>query len=426
MVNVAPEVRYTEQEHLEKSILSSVIHDEALRQDFKVLPKYFSDQRHAEIAQRILDNPGLNKADLITSSVSGEDKSIGDYNFIRDVVEYSNSSNKNFIFNQEMLLKSYKNSEANKAINEFQNSGEEHKIQDLSSKLNDIRALELDNASERTAVISEIFEDIHNTEEPKIISTGFSQLDNLIDGFEPQQFNVLAARPSMGKTAFALQLAINFSRKDSQVIFCSIESSQKNITQRILSNLSGVPLRKFKRATDYMRNDDIDKVINAMDDYYKLDLSIDDSHVFTPEKIRRIARNSNRDKNVIIMIDYLQLMKADDKKVNRYEEVSEISRELKIIAAEFKNVTIVAIAQLSRAVDTRQDKKPVMSDIRETGQIEQDANLIMFLYREDYYKESPKQDSSNHSEMNLSIAKNKDGPQGNVNLKFYPVNQRIY
>lgn len=426
MISSSAVKSYSEIEHLEKSILSAVIHEPSLRKHFKVKPPYFSDKRHGEIAERIISNQLLNKADLFQRSISGTDPGIGGYEFVRDVLEYQNSSNKDFEFNQKMLLEKYKERETNKALDEFNKSENKNALTTLSNVLNDIKALQLDNTTQKSAVLNEIIDELYDDTNTKVFNTDFKELDKLIDGIEPQQLNILAGRPSMGKTAFALQLALNLSRLGSEVIYCSAETSQKNITQRMLSNLSGVPLRKFKKPSKYMSLEEINKVLEGINLYQGLDITVDDNHIFTPETIRSIARNTDKDKNVIIMIDYLQLMKSDTKKTNRYEEVSDISRELKMIAGEFKNITIIGIAQLSRAVDARQDKRPLMSDLKESGQIEQDAHMIMFLYRDDYYQNpDDRDDEKAYSELNLSVAKNKDGPQGMVTLQFYTETQRI-
>lgn len=231
----------------------------------------------------------------------------------------------------------------------------------------------------------------------------------------------------MGKTAFALQLGDNLQKiDDTEVVFCSIESTEKNMTHRLLSSIAMVDLRKFKDPYNRMTDDDIEKVMLASDKYYNADFRIEEHIRLTPNKVRQIANTIPHDKTGFIIIDYLQLMESDERINGDYERISEVSRELKIITQEFPNIVLIPLAQVNRGTESREDKRPMMSDIRNTGNIEQDANMIMMLYRDDYYNPTDELDPNAPSILEVIVRKNKDGGLGTAELGFYKSIQKIY
>ena len=244
------------------------------------------------------------------------------------------------------------------------------------------------------------------------VPSGYSKLDSYTSGFQKGDFIVLAARPSMGKTALALGLARNAVEAGVSVGFFSLEMSAEQLTLRLLSTEAQVPHHHIRNAT--VNSDEWMQVTEAAAKLSELKFFIDDSAMQTILDVRTKARRLKADHNVqLIVIDYLQLLHAHGRHENRHQEVSVISRSLKALAKELE-LPIIALSQLSRAVDSRVDKRPMLSDLRESGAIEQDADLIMFLYRDIVYNS----EAEDPSAAELIIGKQRNGPTGSINLKF--------
>ncbi len=245
------------------------------------------------------------------------------------------------------------------------------------------------------------------------VPTGYIDLDNLLGGFQKSDLIILAARPSMGKTSLALdimrQVAVN--QKQGVGIF-SLEMSKDQLVDRLLSSQSDVNLWKIR--TGHLKDDDFEKIGEAMGVLSEAPIYIDDSAGSNIMEIRTKARRLQSEHDVgLIVVDYLQLMEGRSQE-NRVQEVSEISRSLKILAREL-NVPVLALSQLSRGVENRPDKVPQLSDLRESGSIEQDADVVMFIYREDMYKGK---DSRRPNIAEIHIKKHRNGPTGQVDLFF--------
>ena len=222
------------------------------------------------------------------------------------------------------------------------------------------------------------------------VPTGFKDVDHIFNGLQKSDLILVAARPAMGKTAFTLNIAQNVTMLyDKTVAFFSLEMGKEQLVGRILSSVAGVSSEKLRRAN--MDPADWEKVIAAADRMSKSKLFIDDTPGLTVQdmrsKLRRLKVEHGLD---LVIVDYIQLMQgrnAGKGSENRQQEVSEISRNLKLIAREF-NVPVIALSQLSRSVESRPDKRPVLSDLRESGSLEQDADIVIFLYRDKYYDEN--------------------------------------
>ncbi|NOU95612.1 replicative DNA helicase [Paenibacillus sp. LMG 31456] len=245
------------------------------------------------------------------------------------------------------------------------------------------------------------------------ITSGFPDLDKMTSGFQPSDLIIVAARPSVGKTAFALNVAQSAGKTCGEpVAVFSLEMGAKQLVQRMVSAEGNVDASRIR--TGYLEQDDWEKVTMAMGALSDANIFIDDSPSITVNEIRAKCRKLKKEKGLgMILIDYLQLISGNGRKENRQQEVSEISRTLKQIAREL-DVPVIALSQLSRGVEQRQDKRPMMSDIRESGSIEQDADIVAFLYRDDYYdKETEKKNI-----IEIIIAKQRNGPVGTVELAF--------
>ncbi|MCL2867314.1 MAG: replicative DNA helicase [Clostridia bacterium] len=245
------------------------------------------------------------------------------------------------------------------------------------------------------------------------IPTGFADLDKLLTGLHGGELILIGARPSMGKTSLAMnicQYAAMMKRKKTAVF--SLEMPREQIIMRMLCSQARVNMHNVR--SGFLRQDDWKKIYDAMKMLKHVPLYIDDTGGIKPSQIRTRARKMSLTEGLdLIMVDYLQLMASDKRSENRQLEVSEISRQLKTIALEL-NVPVIACAQLNRSPEKRDGKKPVLSDLRDSGAIEQDADVVMFLHREDYYNKA----TENKNVAELSIAKQRNGPQGLVKLAW--------
>lgn len=248
------------------------------------------------------------------------------------------------------------------------------------------------------------------------VSTGFVDLDYKTSGLQPSDFILVAARPSMGKTAFVLNMAQHMAfRKEKTVAIFSLEMSKEQLVNRLFSLESKVDSQKIR--TGNLEDEDWAKLIEGAGIIGNSHLIIDDTPGISISELRSKCRKFKLEQGLdIIIIDYLQLMSGSGRGGDsRQQEISDISRALKGVAREL-NVPVVALSQLSRAVEKRDDKRPMLSDLRESGAIEQDADVVMFIYRDDYYNK----DTENKNMAEIIIAKQRNGPIGTVNLVWMP------
>ena len=245
------------------------------------------------------------------------------------------------------------------------------------------------------------------------VSSGFRELDNLTAGLQNGELIIIAGRPSMGKTAFALNIAEHTALADENpVAIFSMEMSASSLAQRMISSLGRVNAHSIK--TGQLQEKDWNRVDGAIQQIKNAPIYIDDTPSLTPIELRARARRIQREKGLsLIVIDYLQLMSVHGNKENRATEISEISRNLKALAREL-NIPIIALSQLNRSVEQRTDKQPQMSDLRESGAIEQDADLIAFIYREEVYDP----DTDKKGVALINVAKQRNGSIGQFNLTF--------
>ncbi len=244
------------------------------------------------------------------------------------------------------------------------------------------------------------------------ISTGFRDLDHALTGLNKSDLILVAARPGMGKTAFALNIALNAAKSSKKdVVVFQLEMSKDQLASRFLASEALIESQKLK--TGNLAEDDWIKIARATNVLAKTRIYVDDNPAITVAEIKAKCRRLGEGLGLIV-IDYLQLMQSGGRKSdNRTQEVAEISRSLKIMAKEL-NVPVVCLSQLSRAAEQRADKKPMLSDLRESGAIEQDADIVMFIYRDDYYNE----DSEDKNVAEIIIAKNRHGATGSVHLQW--------
>ncbi|MGO2082729.1 replicative DNA helicase [Vagococcus sp.] len=253
------------------------------------------------------------------------------------------------------------------------------------------------------------------------LPTGYHELDKMTAGLQKEELIILAARPAVGKTAFALNIAQNIGTKtDKAVAIFSLEMGAESLVNRMLCSEGLIDASHLK--TGQLTDEEWDNLIIAMGSLSRANIFIDDTPGIKISEIRAKCRKLAQEQGEIglILIDYLQLIEGTGRE-NRQQEVSEISRQLKKLAKELK-VPVIALSQLSRGVEQRQDKRPVLSDIRESGSIEQDADIVAFLYRDDYYQRDGEDEDGNQSEpsnvIEVIIEKNRSGARGTVELLF--------
>jgi len=252
------------------------------------------------------------------------------------------------------------------------------------------------------------------------VTTGFKDLNKKINGFQRTDLILIAARPAMGKTAFSLNLVQNAAIKgNASVAVFSLEMSKEQLVQRMLASQSSVDLKKIKTGT--LGDSDWPRIIDAMAVLSDTKIHIDDTPGIKISELRSKCRKLKIEQGLdLVLIDYLQLMEGDGRNESRQQEIAQISRSLKILAKEL-NCPVIALSQLSRAPEQRADHRPMLSDLRESGSIEQDADIVMFLYRDEYYNA----DSESKNICEVIISKNRHGETGSVELVWLGEVQRF-
>jgi replicative DNA helicase len=246
------------------------------------------------------------------------------------------------------------------------------------------------------------------------LATGFRDLDKMLAGLQPANLVVIAARPSMGKSALTLNIATNAAVLGKVIALFSLEMAKEEVVQRILCSVGRVDSGKLRSGQLGAQN--WDRVVAAAGRMYKAPIFIDDSSVVTVTDIRAKCRRLQRARGLdLVVVDYLQLMQGSNRE-NRQQEIAEISRGLKNLASELR-VPIIAVSQLNRSVEQREDRRPRLSDLRESGALEQDSDVVMFIYRHEYYHPD---DLDKKGMAEVIIAKHRAGATGSVDMTFLP------
>lgn len=423
----------------EKSILGSVLLNSKVLDDIadKLKTQFFYDQRHAIVYTSMLDLWTQQKPvdilfvlDHIKTKTKPDEQNPIDKDFLLELISKSSlSSSPEFtvkIIKEKFLLRTLVNiSDELKAL-ALGDKSEPQEILDIAQKK--LFEISLDNAEKNFVPIGEVlgdtFERIQHLSENQVeyrgVPTGFMDVDKLLGGMHNSDLIILAARPGMGKTAFALEISKRIALQEQKgVAIFSLEMSKDQLVDRILSSASGIDLWKI-RTGKFSQDPDNNEFLQLGQAIGKLDQApiwIDDSGSLNILELRSKARRLKSRHNIgMIVIDYLQLMSGGGRyQGNRVQEVSDISRSLKMLAKEL-DIPIIALSQLSRNVEGREDKRPMPSDLRESGSIEQDADVILFIHREEmYHKETKKKGIAD-----ILVAKHRNGATGTVELAFIP------
>lgn len=422
----------------EKSLLGAVLIDEETLSDISehVTSRDFYDKRHAVIFDGMMRLYERHKpVDLLTLTDELKRKkeidSIGGSAYLTELTNYVPTAAHAEAYAELVAQKAVRRRliKASADISEL-GFNEETSTEELLSKAE----AELFSVSDQSLkqdlvsienILTESFdrmEELHkNKGMLRGIRTGWQDLDNMTAGLQRSDLVILAARPAMGKTTLVSNLAYNVATVAKQpVLFFSLEMSKEQLVDRMLADASGVDAWNIR--TGNLSDEDFGKLSEAMGELAEAPIFIDDTPGLSVLEMRTKARRATHEQPLgLIIVDYLQLMQGSGRDgSNRVQEISEISRGLKLIAREL-NVPLVALSQLSRAVESRSPQIPQLADLRESGSIEQDADIVMFIYREAYYNP----DTERENLTDLIIAKHRNGPTGKVELYFHPERLRF-
>lgn len=422
----------------EMSLLGAVLIDEETLADISehVTPKDFYDKRHGTIfggMMRLYEHHRPVDLLTLTDELKKKDELeiVGGSAYLTELTNYVPTAAHAEAYAEMVSLKAVRR-RLIKASAEISELGydEDNTVQELLEKAE----AELFSVSDQSlkqdlvsieSILTESFdrmEELHrNKGALRGVRTGYRDLDNMTAGLQRSDLIILAARPAMGKTTLVTNLAYNVATVAKQpVLFFSLEMSKEQLVDRMLADASGVDAWNIR--TGNLSDDDFSKLSEAMGEMAEAPIYIDDTPGVSVLEMRTKARRAAHEQPLgLIIVDYLQLMQGSgSNNGNRVQEVSEISRGLKLIAREL-NVPVIALSQLSRSVESRSPQIPQLADLRESGSIEQDADIVMFIYREAYY--NPETERENITD--LIIAKHRNGPTGKVELYFHPERLRF-
>lgn len=408
----------------EQSILANILQNPDLLEKLKLKSEMFQDEMVASVIDYFLNEGKVDLKELYYKARNTDNF----MNVERIGALYNSDEVTKGLFMQEQreVLEEYKKRAISSITKDFQRSAMTEK--DRLYMQEEIRKVEELNIRTVNTLKNQLIEFVDNflSDEPKkFIKTGLENIDKQIIGFEPTQLIILGARPGAGKTAIALNMMYNIARNGYPVTFFSLETTDQKILERLISSTSNVPSLKIVQKIDITDSEatSVMKSVDKINKLHETGFEIIDKGYVTQQDVRQ-ATMKQYDKPHVVFIDYLQLLNSDKPQQDRRLDVEKISRDLKLIAKE-NNCVIIALSQLSRGVENRQDKRPMLSDLRESGSIEQDANMVMFLYREDYYDDSLQDKETGISEVECNVAKNRDGVVGMVPLNFHKFTQKF-
>lgn len=403
----------------ESMILGAVFLEPEVIHEITLEPEHFSSTRNNLLFKAMQELAAENvKIDLpvIADKLGSQLEGIGGISYLTDLAVACPSTG-NIDAYQRIVIEKYKNRTLVASAASFLNAQTEEKADEFYKTYIEMQELGVKNSKTKQDVLMEIHSDMTEDKgEMTGIDTGFTDLNNMTGGLNGGDLIIVAARPSMGKTAFALNLAKSCCEDGGVADIFSLEMPEKQLTQRLLSAMVNISGAKWRNPYRMFSEEDNNKAIHAIGKYGDWYINIHDESQQTIADIRARVRKTQReypDQNHIVVIDYLQLITQVGKFDRHDLAIGDMTRQLKQMARHF-NVPVVLLSQLSRAVEQRQDKRPMMSDLRDSGSIEQDADLIMFLYRDDYYDK----ESKNQNIVEINLAKHRNGPVGTVQLAF--------
>lgn len=405
---------------MEYSILELLLKNNKKFNDLKLTSDMFFDENIRKIIAYADEQNKFDTNDIVAESKTNEN--FVPHQFVQNMLFRDRDFIHNFNRYQKRLLENYKAFKLNELLRNKQLVRTQEDIDEISKQFEYYRDLTIEQPDLTEKIGAEALEKLYDDNPDRdIISTGYKNLDNAIKGFRLKTMTIIGANPSVGKTAFALNLIWNILKNGYDVTFFSLEMTGVDVFNRLASRVKSIPSQKIRDKN--LSSEEIEGVAtlyNALRNHKYF--HINDGSKITTREIRKAASEES-DKPKIIFIDHLSFIKPLNEKTDMRIRIAETSRQLTEIAKEY-NVAIVCLAQLNRGNKQRQDKRPEMSDLQESGNIEQDANTILMLHRDDYHDID--QMNAEKSDTKIIISKNRDGNQGVVDMVFHKGVQTFY
>ncbi|MEH6901398.1 MULTISPECIES: replicative DNA helicase [Bacillus] len=403
----------------EQFLLGCIILEGDLIKETALESKHFAEERHKKIfaAMREVDKLGKQvEMANIAASMGDTLNAVGGFEYLTNLASAVPSTH-SFETYETLIYEAFRLRDVQSAALAFASSPTDEGITELYQKTIEAQEVGVKETRTKMDVLTEIFMSMEEDHGDLTgVDTGLPDLNDMTGGWQKSDLIIVAARPSMGKTAFALNLGYNNAQNGGVTDIFSLEMSDTQLTHRMLSSVGSIEGTKWRNPRKYFSEDDYDRANKAMGEYEKLDIYIHDHPTQTVADIRSKIRKTKKDhpdQDHLVIIDYLQLITPIGKAESKNHEVGEITRELKNMARSF-NVPIILLSQLSRGVESRNDKRPMMSDLRDSGSIEQDADIVTFLYRDDYYNKQ----SEAKNIVEIIFAKQRNGSTGTITVAF--------
>lgn len=400
----------------EQSVIGILLVDGNLYKDLKLDTEHFYLSQHQIIFDAIkkVDEQDK-KIDLVTvTSILGEAiNEVGGVSYLSELAQ-SIASTRQLKHYESLVFESYRKRKTSELATEYTKNPTDENLHKLIDDLENVK--EVGTIKQEKSLqdhLTSIVENMSSGEVGKGIKSNYTDLDNKTGGFQAGELIIVAARPSMGKTALALNLASNHCRNNGESHLFSLEMSTESLLQRVIS--SEAQINGMKWRTMGFSSEDYTNAMNVVGLISEWHMHIYDQTRSINDVVTTVRNgvNNNPNNEHLVIIDYLQLLDAGGRFENRNLEVGAITRELKLLAMEL-NIPIILLSQLSRAVEQRQDKRPMLSDLRDSGNIEQDADVVAFLYRDDYYNDETDQQNI----IEIILSKQRNGPTGTIELAF--------
>ncbi|MFZ0371544.1 MAG: replicative DNA helicase [Halobacillus sp.] len=401
----------------EQSVIGTILYEGTLMKDATLMADHFADPRHQLIfraMQKVYKKEAPVNLVSVTTELNDKITAVGGVSYLADLAG-SVPTTQAFKHDQRLVLEAFRNRKGKEQALRYIENPSHESLEELLNSLEAYRGMTAREAPSTYDTLMEIAREMVQPRESNMsgYSTGYPDLDQMTGGSQKGDLMILAGRPSMGKTAFALNLAAHHCKAGGEVHLFSLEMGHKELLKRMISCEAEVDGQKWRSMK--FSNEDYERAMTAIGVMAEWNMVIHEREN-TVADIRaaiRQAVHKNEEGRPLVVIDYLQLMASTTRFERRDLEVGAMTRELKLLARELE-VPILLLSQLSRGVEQRQDKRPVMSDLRESGSIEQDADVIGFLYREDYYNWK----AEDQDRVEFLLSKQRNGPVGMVGLKF--------
>lgn len=400
---------------IEKEILGCILKDNSLINETIIRTNQFSNDAYKLLFQSMqklaFENKAIDKVTLLAENYEYINQ-MGGTSFITSIETVGNVDN--FETYERKFIEQYKKRESENITKKWL-SNNKKTTTDLITELQKLDELGIGDEVDKNEVLQEMYH-LPYVENPieSGIPSGLSKLDSLTGGFQNKNSYVLGARPSMGKTATMLKFALSASQHGAVPLIFSLEMSKESLLRRLIATVGEIN-SFITRNPHRLTNSKKERWKQAVDELYKLDFEIYDKPLQEIQYIRSQVRRAKRkygDKQIFVLIDYLTLIHSNKDYYSDHAKFTDISAQLKAIAKEY-DCPVLTLAQLSRGVESRNDKRPMLSDLRESGSIEQDADMVMFLYRDSYYNKDSDDDT-----LEINIAKHRDGPTGMVKVHY--------